>query len=109
MAARQLATAKHLAQFVIAGLVPAIHASDRLLASLERLGAAAEWALGTSPRATTGMVGYAGAITANDLSISCGLAPGDSGVRGSVARSPDMYAGQEIGRASCRERVCQYV
>src|SRR3546814_2873026 len=76
MAARLLATAKHLARSVIAGLVPAIHAGDRLLASLERLGAAAEWALGTSPRATTGMVGCAGAITANDLSISCGLAPG---------------------------------
>src|SRR3546814_1938759 len=34
------------------GLVPAIHARDRRLASLKRLGAAAEWALGTTPRAT---------------------------------------------------------
>src|SRR3546814_6735978 len=38
------ATATRLSQTVIAGLVPAIHASNRLLTSLERLGAAAEWA-----------------------------------------------------------------
>src|SRR3546814_8390394 len=72
----------HLTQTVIAGLVPAIHARDRLLASRERLGAAAEWALGTSlparsrsgfasakagPRVTTGVVNCAGAMAANDL------------------------------------------
>src|SRR3546814_349078 len=42
----------HLTQTVIAGLVPAIHARGRLLISLERLGAAAQWAPGTSPRVT---------------------------------------------------------
>src|SRR3546814_10775823 len=47
----------HLTQTVIAGLVPAIHVRDRLLTSLEKLGAAAEWTLGTSPRVTTGAVG----------------------------------------------------
>src|SRR3546814_9063929 len=41
------------------GLVPAIHARIRLLTFPERLGAVAEWALGTSPRATTGVVGCA--------------------------------------------------
>src|SRR3546814_5499462 len=39
-------------QIVIAGLVPAIHAGNMLPASPERFGAAAEWALGTSPRVT---------------------------------------------------------
>src|SRR3546814_14434096 len=45
-------------------LVPAIHVRIRLRTSLERHGATAEWALGTSPRATTGAV--------VDTHISCG-------------------------------------
>src|SRR3546814_336313 len=63
-----LATAKRLIkpyQTVIAGLVPAIHARNRLLTALERRGAAAEWALGTSPRVTGGVVDCGGAMAAN--------------------------------------------
>src|SRR3546814_6638214 len=41
------------------GLVPAIHARYGHLTSPDRLGAAAEWAFGTSPRATTCVVGCA--------------------------------------------------
>src|SRR3546814_6351047 len=48
----------------IAGFVPAIYARNRLLTFLERLGAAAGWALGTSPRVTIAVVGYAGAMAA---------------------------------------------
>src|SRR3546814_3115110 len=54
-------------QTVIAGLVPAIHASNGLLASAERRGAAAEWARGTSPRVTRGVVGCARAMAADDV------------------------------------------
>src|SRR3546814_11735372 len=56
-------------QTVIAGLVPAIHARNRRLTSLKRRGAAAEWGLGTRPRPTTGVVGYAGALAASDLTL----------------------------------------
>src|SRR3546814_9065617 len=61
------ATAVRLSQTVIAGLVPAIHASNWLLISLERFGAAAEWALGTSPRVTSGVGGGGCAIAAGDV------------------------------------------
>src|SRR3546814_9891034 len=62
-----LATAKRLARSVIAGLVPAIHARSRLLTSLERLGATAEWTLGTSPRVTAKIDGGDRAIAADDV------------------------------------------
>src|SRR3546814_3224948 len=52
-----LASAKRLTQADIAGLDPAIHASSRFLTWLERFGAAAAWALGTSPRVTSGVGG----------------------------------------------------
>src|SRR3546814_19736503 len=58
-------SAKRLTQTVIAGLVPAIHVRIKFLTFLERLGAAAEWALGSSPRATGG-AGCAGATAAHD-------------------------------------------
>src|SRR3546814_16640622 len=48
----------------MAGFVPAIYARNRLLTFLERLGAAAGWALGTSPRVTIAVVGYAGEMAA---------------------------------------------
>src|SRR3546814_2080787 len=62
-----LATAKRLSQTVIAGLDPAVHAGNRFLTSLERFGAAAEWALGTSPRVTSGIGGGGCAIAADDV------------------------------------------
>src|SRR3546814_20355607 len=48
----------------MAGFVPAIYARNRLLTFLERLGAAAGWALGTSPRVPIAVVAYAGAMAA---------------------------------------------
>src|SRR3546814_5994726 len=41
---------KRLTQPSLPGFVPAIHGRNGFLTSLERLGVAAEWALGTSPR-----------------------------------------------------------
>src|SRR3546814_20416528 len=58
--------AKRLTQTVIAALFPAIHVRTKFLTFLARLGAAAEWATGHSPRATAGS-GGAGATAANDV------------------------------------------
>src|SRR3546814_4163449 len=68
-----LAITKRPTQTVIAGLVPAIHGRSRLPTSPERLSAAAEWALGTSPRVTAGVVGVC-ATTTRDTRMSL-LAP----------------------------------
>src|SRR3546814_12887072 len=75
---------------------PAIHARDRLLTSRERLGAAAEWALGTSPRVTTGVGGGERAITAKRCANAVGLGPGP--LASAVARSHEGVADRKSTR-----------
>src|SRR3546814_19221581 len=65
-------------------------------------------------RAFQEAVGYADAVIAGDTvylsGVVAGPAPGDAGLEPGFERVfAHIAATLEIGRASCRERVCQYV